>query len=70
MRRRDFLKTMATVSGAALATSCNRITHGANGNSHRVLILAFDGIDPVSLVAADKVITTVDAVKKIQEWLG
>jgi large subunit ribosomal protein L4 len=28
------------------------------------------GIDPVSLVAADKVIMTVDAVEKIQEWLG
>jgi large subunit ribosomal protein L4 len=28
------------------------------------------GIDPVSLVGADKVIMTVDAVEKIQEWLG
>ena len=28
------------------------------------------GIDPVSLVGADKVVMTVDAVKKIQEWLG
>jgi large subunit ribosomal protein L4 len=28
------------------------------------------GIDPVSLVSADKVIVTVDAVAKIQEWLG
>jgi len=28
------------------------------------------GLDPVSLVAADKVIMTVDAVKKIEEWLG
>ena len=28
------------------------------------------GIDPVSLVGADKVIVTVDAVEKIQEWLG
>ena len=27
-------------------------------------------IDPVSLVAAEKVILTVDAVEKIQEWLG
>ena len=26
--------------------------------------------DPVSLVGADKVIMTVDAVKKIEEWLG
>jgi len=28
------------------------------------------GIDPVSLVAADKVLVTVDAIGKIQEWLG
>ena len=28
------------------------------------------GLDPVSLVGADKVIVTVDAVNKIQEWLG
>ena len=28
------------------------------------------GIDPVSLVSADKVIVTVDAIAKIQEWLG
>jgi large subunit ribosomal protein L4 len=27
-------------------------------------------LDPVSLVGADKVIMTVDAVKKIEEWLG
>jgi len=35
-----------------------------------VYTLDVSGIDPVSLVAADKVIMTVDAVKKIQEWLG
>ncbi len=28
------------------------------------------GLDPVSLVSADKVLVTVEAVKKIQEWLG
>ncbi|MFC1694882.1 50S ribosomal protein L4 [Pseudomonadota bacterium] len=35
-----------------------------------VYTLDVSGIDPVSLVAADKVIMTVDAVEKIQEWLG
>jgi len=35
-----------------------------------VYTLDVAGIDPVSLVGADKVIMTVDAVKKIQEWLG
>ncbi len=28
------------------------------------------GIDPVSLVGSDKVVMTVDAIKKIEEWLG
>lgn len=28
------------------------------------------GVDPVSLVGADKVIMTVDAVEKVQEWLA
>ena len=35
-----------------------------------VYCLDVAGLDPVSLVAAEKVIMTVDAVKKIQEWLG
>jgi large subunit ribosomal protein L4 len=35
-----------------------------------VYTLDVSAIDPVSLVAADKVIMTVDAVEKIQEWLG
>lgn len=35
-----------------------------------VYTLDVTGLDPVSLVAADKVIMTVDAVKKIEEWLG
>lgn len=35
-----------------------------------VYTLDVSGIDPVSLVAAEKVIMTVDAVTKIQEWLG
>ncbi|HKJ18522.1 MAG TPA: 50S ribosomal protein L4 [Xanthomonadales bacterium] len=28
------------------------------------------GLDPVSLVSAEKVVMTVDAIEKIQEWLG
>ena len=39
-------------------------------NIPNVYALDVTGLDPVSLVAADKVIMTVDAVKKIEEWLG
>jgi large subunit ribosomal protein L4 len=39
-------------------------------NVPNVYALDVASLDPVSLVAADKVIMTVDAVKKIEEWLG
>ncbi len=42
----------------------------ATRNIPNVYALDVAGLDPVSLVAADKVIITVDAVKKIEEWLG
>ena len=42
----------------------------ASRNIPGVYVLDVAGLDPVSLVAADKVIMTVDAVKKIEEWLG
>jgi len=42
----------------------------ASRNVPGVYVLDVAGLDPVSLVAADKVIMTVDAVKKIEEWLG
>jgi len=42
----------------------------ATRNVPNVYALDVAGLDPVSLVAADKVIMTVDAVKKIEEWLG
>lgn len=42
----------------------------ATRNIPSVYALDVAGLDPVSLVAADKVIMTVDAVKKIEEWLG
>ncbi len=39
-------------------------------NIPHVAVVDTDAIDPVSLVGADKVIVTVDAVKKIEEWLA
>ena len=37
---------------------------------HKVDVRDVDGVDPVSLIAYDKVMVTVDAVKKIEEMLG
>ena len=42
----------------------------ATRNIPNIYVLDVVGLDPVSLVSADKVIMTVDAVKKIEEWLG
>ena len=39
-------------------------------NLHKVDVRDVDAIDPVSLIAYDKVIVTVAAVKKIEEMLG
>lgn len=45
MRRREFLSTMAAATGAALSPSCRR-AGPAGGQNHRVLVVAFDGLDP------------------------
>ena len=42
----------------------------ATRNLPGVYALDVAGLDPVSLVSAEKVIMTVDAIKKIEEWLG
>ncbi len=42
----------------------------ASRNLPGVYVLDVHGIDPVSLVGADKVIMTVGAVEKVQEWLA
>jgi large subunit ribosomal protein L4 len=39
-------------------------------NLHTVDVRDVEGIDPLSLIGHDKVIVTVDAVKKIEEMLG
>jgi large subunit ribosomal protein L4 len=42
----------------------------ASRNLHKVDVRDVDGVDPVSLIAYDKVMVTVDAVKKFEEMLG
>ena len=39
-------------------------------NLHKVDVRDVDGVDPVSLIAYDKVVVTVEAVKKFEEMLG
>lgn len=42
----------------------------ASRNLHKVGVVDVEGVDPVSLIAADKVIITVSALKKFEELLG
>jgi large subunit ribosomal protein L4 len=42
----------------------------ASRNLHHVDVRDVDGIDPVSLIGHEKVMVTVDAVKKFEEMLG
>jgi large subunit ribosomal protein L4 len=42
----------------------------ASRNLHKVNVVDVEGVDPVSLVGADKVIITVPALKKFEELLG
>jgi len=56
--------------GLIVSNELNENVFLASRNIPGVYVLDAASIDPVSLVAADKVIMTVDAVEKIQEWLG
>jgi large subunit ribosomal protein L4 len=57
-------------TGLIVTSELNENVYLSSRNVPGVYTLDVSGIDPVSLVAADKVIMTVDAVEKIQEWLG
>jgi large subunit ribosomal protein L4 len=59
------------VNSALLVTDqVNENLYLASRNLQKVDVRDVQGIDPVSLLAHDKVMVTVDAVKKIEEMLG
>ena len=57
-------------TGLIVGSDMDENVYLASRNLPGVYAMDADGIDPVSLVGADKVIVTVGAVEKIQEWLG
>jgi large subunit ribosomal protein L4 len=61
---------MGIEQGLLIMAELDENLYLASRNIPNVHALDVDGIDPVSLVSADKVVMTVDAVKKLQEWLG
>lgn len=56
--------------GLLVTTQVSENLYLASRNVPHIHVLDVVSLDPVSLVGADKVIMTVDAVKKIEEWLG
>ena len=53
-----------------VADNVNKNLYLASRNLHRVDVRDVEGADPVSLIAYDKVMITVDAVKKFEEALA
>jgi large subunit ribosomal protein L4 len=64
------LDSLGFKTGLIVSDTINDNVYLASRNLPGVYAMDVAGIDPVSLVAAEKVILTVDAVEKIQEWLG
>jgi predicted AlkP superfamily phosphohydrolase/phosphomutase len=57
MQRREFIQVMAGGAAAALVPGCDRTTGGRAPSPRRVLVVAFDGLDPrivESLMAAGR----------------
>ena len=57
-------------SGLIVTSDIDENVYLASRNVPGLYLVDVAGIDPVSLVGADKVVMTVDAIEKIQEWLG
>ena len=66
----SYLADLSFEKGLIITNEPNENVYLASRNIPGVYLLDVAGIDPVSLVAAEKVLVTVDAIEKIQEWLG
>lgn len=64
------LKDMALQDVLIVTASLNENLFLAARNLYKVDVRDVQGIDPVSLIAFDKVVMTVDAVKQIEEMLA
>lgn len=57
-------------TGLIVTNEIDENVYLASRNLPGVYVLDVEGLDPVSLVGSEKVIMTVEAVEKVQEWLG
>jgi large subunit ribosomal protein L4 len=66
----EALKGFGVDNVLIVASEVDKNLYLAARNLHKVDVRDVDGVDPVSLVAFDKVMVTVDAVKKFEEALA
>jgi len=64
------LAELDVASGLIVTSEVQDNLYLASRNLPDVFVVDVAGMDPVSLVGADKVIMTVAAIEKVQEWLG
>ena len=64
------LQSMGVDKGLIVDAELDTNLFLASRNIPGVFVVTVDQIDPVSLVAADKVVLTTAAITKIQEWLA
>ncbi len=64
------LKELDVEQGLLITAEVDENLYLSSRNIPGLYVVDVAGIDPVSLVSADKVVVTVDAIAKIQEWLG
>ncbi len=72
-KTRDFVAKAAELElkkGVVVIASPDVETMLSARNVPGVAVIDVDALNPVTLVAADKVVMTVEAAKKIEEWLG
>jgi large subunit ribosomal protein L4 len=67
---KEKLDEVSFSTGLIITENAEENLYLAARNLVGVYVLDVAAIDPVSLVGSDKVLITVAAVKKIQEWLG
>lgn len=67
---KDKLAGLEFTTGLIITNDSDENLYLASRNLPGVYVLDVAGMDPVSLVGAEKVVMTVDAVEKVQEWLG
>ena len=64
------LKDFGVENVLIVADAVDKNLYLAARNLHKVDVCDVDAVDPVSLIAFDKVMVTVDAVKKFEEALA